>query len=458
MSAVLYLVVTNIILGVILSCLICCKFFSKFPFSNSPQFDPFATPALRNELEKLRTQQRDLQRDYGKCAHFCLHFAKTKFSTDLSNEAINQRDRQLVQLSAQLDESRANDTRLQEEKHRLATDLDAMRRQLESMEQAFAELTTKFTTSQEEKAAESEAKNILQAKVDKLEASLKSDKKYKELREKVTNLEMEVESLNVVIEMKNEKVRALESEKMQTEVELQAYDRLRETYQKLVHEKEALTETVALKARKNAEQSRELDGLRNDLRREFTARKQFATKADQLEYQLNQTREQLSILETSVDASQFFTPCDQSVFRTGGSKSVTTGHGRPRTARRLFSTPCVGSSAFAEVSSSTNNVAERQHYQHQEPAGGGDPMHEAMLKMQTGGSVVVGQVSSSSSSSSPIGINEFSPIANDHHHNLYHLSHSKFADDIGQHGDEGGAGGVSGDDQTNIEADSQLVP
>lgn len=383
------------------------------------------------------------------------------FSTELSNETIGQRDYLIQQLGKQLDESRANNIQLEEEKHRLATDLDVARGKLETFEQKITELTAKLATSEEEKAAEIEANRILQVKIDKLEASLKSDKKYKELKEKITNLEKEVDSLNVVIEMKNQRVRTLESEKMQTEVELQAYERLRETHQKLLHEKEALTETVALKARKNAEQSRELDGLRGELRRELTARKQLATKADQLEYQLNESREQLSFFENTFDTSQFFTPCERNPQRSGlGSLSIgiNTGNTRPRTARRLFSTPAINSLVIAEASSSSNSSSNnvntsRQHYQHQEPVGGNVPMHEAMLKMQNDASAVIDHVSSSSSSTIAM-TKGISPIAKDHH-NVNNLN--KYVDNFG-HDDQDEENdqdkSVTRNDQLNIDIDN----
>lgn len=199
------------------------------------------------------------------------------------------------------------------------------------------------------------------SKLNALEESCRSDKKYRDLKDKISTYQKEVDSLNVVIDMKTQRTRHLESQVMHTKLELANYENLKENYQQLQRENEALTETVGMKARKNAEQSREIDTLRSELRREANERKRTSIRNDQLEYQLNETQELLkeytfdlsSVNEDSKEAtpSQSDAPLSYSQSERSARnlssnvpKNVPSNFGSKRTAgrssvRRLFSTP-----------------------------------------------------------------------------------------------------------------------
>lgn len=327
---------------------------------------------------------------------------------------INQRDTLVQDLIAQLEEAKANNASLREEQDILAIEFEATRCQAWENQQAVSQLSAKLAASQDELNAEKEAKLALEAKIEKLEASLKSDRKYKDLREKISNLEMDVASLKVVIEMRNDRIKILESEKMQNQVELQNYERLRESHKKLEQKNEALTETIKLKASKNADQSREIHTLRGDLNKELTEKKKLLTKADQLEYELNQTREMLSLNvshESAISTSNYFTPLPS---RNNVSLSTSmhgdAGNSKPRSAKYLFSTPMC-----AELGSSFS----RQHHQHQQP---GDLGNHSTAR----------QASEARFCSSPARVSSgpkvFSPIARRKAHLTYSLDNDDFPD------------------------------
>jgi len=131
-----------------------------------------------------------------------------------------------------------------------------------------------------------------------------------------------------------------------------------------------------MKARKNAEQSRELETLRSELKREVNERKRFSIRNDQLEYQLNETRELFNEMsfcsdyvstdnnpecESKVDAASQarFNALLGSEARSTLNKSVSSVHrpiGRQFVKKQLFTTP-----------SDSQLQSSRQHYQHQDP-------------------------------------------------------------------------------------------
>lgn len=289
------------------------------------------------------------------------YISKCFFNTELSKESASQKEASILLLetklweqSKQLDDAQ---TEVQSFKLKLA-DAESL---LLSGEEERQVLIKEIEDLQRDLENEKEEHSNTLSKLNALEESCRSDKKYRDLKDKISTYQKEVDSLNVVIDMKTQRTRHLESQVMHTKLELANYENLKENYQQLQRENEALTETVGMKARKNAEQSREIDTLRSELRREANERKRTSIRNDQLEYQLNETQGLLkeytfdlsSVNEDSKEAtpSQSDAPVPYSQSERPARnlssivpKNVSSNFGSKQTAgrssvRRLFSTP-----------------------------------------------------------------------------------------------------------------------
>lgn len=308
---------------------------------------------------------------------------------------MSHKDAELGLYKEKLDELSAANDQLTELSNSLQCQLDCVRQELEFCNKERTQLELALEDSKTEALKERDGRLAAEGRIEKMETSLRSDKKYRELRERVSNYEKEVDSLNVVVDMKTQRIRQLEGDKMRTELELADYETLKESYQRLQRENEALTETLGMKARKNAEQSREIDQLRTELKREINEKKRVSIKYDQLEYQLNESRELLA--ELSYANIPPINENDQEDMETNG---VGGGAGGERGVESSFSTKYHSFSSASQVSMpppntsrrtssrnhvrrlfSTPNISEssqhqqqqaqfhsRQHYQHQDPA------------------------------------------------------------------------------------------
>lgn len=323
------------------------------------EYSPFDTPTLRTELALLHKKCCTLHRD-----------------CELSKESAFQKDNTIALLGNKLTEASAQVETHQNEAEALKAKLDAVEEELLCCSQERTNLAEILEQTRQELCSEKEAHMSVESRLEQLEISCRSDKKYRDLKEKVSTYQKEVDSLNVVVDMKTQRTRHLESEIMRIELELSNYENLKEAYQRLQRENEALTETLGMKARKNAEQSREIEHLRCELKREANDHKRASILNDQLEYQLNETRERLHEVSFSSDfaANDNNLDCDpkdassivrfnsliDSVTQSTSSKHASFSQ-RPlgrNYVRRLFSTPSV----------TNNDFQSRQHYQHQDPA------------------------------------------------------------------------------------------
>nr|XP_046918800.1 protein PF14_0175-like [Dermatophagoides farinae] len=316
------------------------------------EYRPFDTPKLRAELLAAHQKCSNLHRDY-----------------ELAKEITNQKQTEINLLMTNVDE--LNNV-IEDQKVKIVSIENhyiGLKQAAESFDDERKRLQNELQETQDECTNEKEIRVDLEKRLEKAEGLLKSDRKYRELKEKISNYEKEVDSLNVVVDMKTQRIRYLESEKMRTELELADYEQLKESYQQLQRENEALTEALGMKARKNAEQSRELDILRTELKRETNERKRLAARYDTLEFQFNESRDMLtsmnamlneeSMKNAETDETVFFTPMQSSNNSNFVESSRKSRPGSNSNAvRQLFSTPLMSDPQFKS----------RYHFQHQDPA------------------------------------------------------------------------------------------
>ena len=299
-----------------------------------------------------------------------IFFSKFTLFIELSKESAFQKDNKIAYLNNRLSQVLSEVASLKNETCLLNEKLNTVERELLDTNQERTNLEEKLDEVQQLFYLEKEERHNVETKLEQLELSCRSDKKYRDLKEKLSTYQKEVDSLNVVVDMKTQRTRHLESEIMRIEMELSNYENLKESYQQLQRENEALTETLGMKARKNAEQSREIEHLRTELKREATERKRTLIRNDQLEYHLNETRELLQEMSYSDNAPREIDDCDSkeetfsqsrfNSFQSSVSRSAKTSARHERSTgssfavRRLFSSPISHES--------------RQHYQHQDPA------------------------------------------------------------------------------------------
>lgn len=359
-------------------------------------------------------------------------------------------EKQLWEQSKELDELRAAREEAAQQIATLKADLDEGVFERGQLEERVAALR------QELEAEKEEHSNVL-AKLNALEESCRSDRKYRDLKEEISTYQKEVDSLNVVLEMKTQRNRIVEQELMMTKLELSNYESLKESFKNLQRENEALTETVGMKARKNAEMTREIDNLRSSVKKEANERKRMSIRNDQLEYKLNETMELLHtmsmsemlpiadededdddeegekghegqdqlqsdkggnhIASMSKFAPRFYSSVNMASGKAnGGGNSLTHSSRTGRSVRRLFSTPggFVTGGALAGGSGSGDG-SQRQHFQHQEPNLSRSSNHRAALP-----DMVLSHISSSSnwsSSTRPLDTDGHNGNGHHHHHN-----------------------------------------
>ncbi|OTF77044.1 hypothetical protein BLA29_004851, partial [Euroglyphus maynei] len=318
------------------------------------EYRPFDTPKLRAELLAAHQKCNNLHRDY-----------------ELAKEINNQKQTEINLLMTNIGE--LTDV-IEENKEKIASlenQYDGLKQEAELFDDERKRLENELQETRNECTNGKEIIADLQKRLEKAEGLLKTDRKYRELKEKVSNYEKEVDSLNVVVDMKTQRIRYLEGEKMRTELELADYEQLKESYQQLQRENEALTEALGMKARKNAEQSRELDILRTELKRETNERKRLAARYDTLEFQLNESRDLLnnisnmnnilneeSIKNAESDEADFYTPLQTPNPNFIESSRKSRPGSNSNAVRQLFSTPMISDSQFKS----------RYHFQHQDPA------------------------------------------------------------------------------------------
>lgn len=331
---------------------------------------------MRIELASLLEKNCNLHRDYGKLIvlHTHTHTRSSSYSltnrasiAELAKETTFQKDNMIDLLNVKL-----NDARNENENHlnnikSLTDKISILEGELLSLSEKDNQLEANFVEIQQELSNEKEARLNAETRLEQLELSCRSDKKYRDLKEKLSTYQKEVDSLNVVVDMKTQRTRHLESEIMRIEMELTNYENLKEAYQRLSRENEALTETLGMKARKNAEQSREIEQLRNEFKREVNERKRTSIRCDQLEYQLNETREMLADVSVQDISLSNCDPKEEGVSRmhsylgsVSHSKQPHCSQRAPNRSyvRRLFSTPSI---------SDESRFNSRQHHQHQNP-------------------------------------------------------------------------------------------
>ena len=333
----------------------------------------------------------------------------TKLFAELSKEAASQKENTILQLEKRLWEQGQELDAAKAEVAQSAERMSSLEQELAEGVTERGELEERVAGLRQELEAEREEHSSVLASLKALEDSCRSDRKYRDLKEKINTYQKEVDSLNVVLEMKTQRNRNLETEQMRMQMELANYESLKETYQNLRRENEALAETVSLKARKNAEHAREIDTLRASLKKEQNERKRMSIRNDQLQYKLDETVEMLHSMTVSEmmivgedgeedseknggenkptvenvggqhdlhNSSSSFVPlCHSSMNKKnngGGNGGGPTNH--QRSVRRLFSTP--GSLVTGGALSGGGGAdSQRQHFQHQEPTHHHHPHH-----------------------------------------------------------------------------------
>lgn len=132
---------------------------------------------------------------------------------------------------------------------------------------------------------------VLDDSYKKLEDSLTKDKdaRVKYAQEKINTLQKEVDSLNSVLEMRSEKIHALEKESLllaETQNELTS---LKDTNKALNQQLESLNAALDKKREQYENLIVETEKIRQELKQERKERRRMTMKTEQLEYVLNES-------------------------------------------------------------------------------------------------------------------------------------------------------------------------
>ena len=153
--------------------------------------------------------------------------------------------------------------------------------------QLINEIEEKSTELNETK----QLKEALELKTKQMEESIMNDKdkKFKYLSEKTKQLELEVDSLKAVMDMKNEKIHSLERKMIETQEKINELPTAKESAKSLQQKVETLQITLDRKIHQFNQLTREHEDLKSEFEREMREKRRLSQKNEELTFHLNET-------------------------------------------------------------------------------------------------------------------------------------------------------------------------
>jgi len=185
----------------------------------------------------------------------------------------------------------------------LKTLQDKHNRELEICQQNRNQLLNEIEDSKSQLNQTKQLKDALESKINQIEENIMNDKdkKFKYLTEKTKQLEIEVDSLKVVMDMKNEKIHTLERQMIETQEKINELPMAKETIRGLQQQIENLQVTLERKIHQFNQLTREHEDLKNEYDREMREKRRLSMKNEELAYHLSESFHNESGLSNSTN-------------------------------------------------------------------------------------------------------------------------------------------------------------
>jgi chromosome segregation ATPase len=182
-------------------------------------------------------------------------------------------------------------------------------------------------------------KDELEVKVIQMEETIMNDKdkRFKYLNEKTKQQELEVESLKVVMDMKNEKIHTLERQMIETQEKINELPLAKETIRGLQQQIENLQVTLERKIHQFNQLTAEHEDLKTEYDREMREKRRLSMKNEELAFHLSE----------SFNSESGFSNCDSNHKHWRSNALITD------------ETPIKTNRAF--IASASNSTSIRKH-------------------------------------------------------------------------------------------------
>ena len=241
---------------------------------------------------------------------------------------------------------------------------DKYEKQLAFSQQNFNQLVNEIEEKNIELIELKQTKSALEVKTKQMEDNIMNDKdkKFKYLSEKSKQLELEVDSLKAVMDMKNEKIHSLERKMIETQEKINELPTAKESVRSLQQQVETLQITLDRKIHQFNQLTAEHEDLKTNFDKEMREKRRLSMKNEELAFHLSETLNESVNGLTNCTNSEYFdrfkTPVpvrtlhnDETPIKVNRSISINNGPTPSPFARKSHSK--VNRSASMTMGSST---------------------------------------------------------------------------------------------------------
>lgn len=231
---------------------------------------------------------------------------------------------------------------------------DKFGKELQMSQQNCSQLLSEIESKNSELSEIKQSRDALEVKAKQLEDSILNDKdkKFKYLSEKSKQLELEVESLKVVMDMKNEKIHSLERKMIETQEKINELPFAKETIRSLQQQIETLQITLDRKIHQYNQVMREHEELKTEFEREMREKRRLSMKNEELTFHLNESY--IGMNESTSGLMTNSANFDHNPHRFKTPSSVRTLHNddtpiRPNRSISMNAGPIAGSTPYGSA-------------------------------------------------------------------------------------------------------------
>ncbi|XP_054163751.1 putative uncharacterized protein DDB_G0277255 [Oppia nitens] len=254
------------------------------------QYEPFENPKLKQALNKANLTCEQLK-DNLVAKNTELNDMKIIFEEQI-NQMMKEREKNYHDLNELKVSHELNVKKLKEIHSSDVKNLEEMfRKELTKIEQNCDQLMSQIEEKDKELTQTKQTKETLENRLKKIETNIMSDKdkRFKYLTDKSKQLELEVESLKVVMDMKNEKIHTLERKMIETQEKINELPYAKETIRSLQQQVETLQVTLDRKIHQYNQLTREHHDLQELYEQEMREKRRLSMKNEELAFHLSES-------------------------------------------------------------------------------------------------------------------------------------------------------------------------
>jgi myosin heavy subunit len=254
------------------------------------QYKPFENPQLIKALLNANKRCEQLK-DNLDAKNSELNDMKIIFEEQI-NQLMKEREKNFSDLNQAKVNHEANVKKLTEmHSWEVKTLKDKHNKELQMCQQNRDQLLNEIKGKNDELNQTKQLKDELQVKIIQMEENIMNDKdkRFKYLTEKTKQQELEVESLKVVMDMKNEKIHTLERQMIETQEKINELPLAKETIRGLQQQIENLQVTLERKIHQFNQLTAEHEDLKTEYDRELREKRRLSMKNEELAFHLSES-------------------------------------------------------------------------------------------------------------------------------------------------------------------------